>query len=190
MIRGQKFSFLPDFKYFHFEADAISCSPFSISSPPTRSGRPWGGILYRKHVLPDASNWKFSFCILYFYLAKISYRKHVLPGSKSMQVKGSCGRPRYIGDAISILWQFNLSKRQKQHKVKNVENFLKISFWVTVQPSTPHDIYLSNLTQINQNLHPHEWSRETWFHFLEFPRGWLAGPVFWCQGVVKDLRLS
>ena len=79
MIRGQKFSFLPNFKYFHFEADAISCSPFSISSPPTRSGRPWGGFCIASTCCPMQviGSSLFVFCIFIwrrFRIASTCYR--------------------------------------------------------------------------------------------------------------------
>ena len=52
-------------------------------------------------------------------------------------------------------------------------------------------IYLSDLTQINLKMHSRGRSGSL------IPISWslggedsLSGPVFWCQGVVKDLRLS
>ena len=65
MVRGQKFSFHPDFKYFHFEADAISCQrPFQyFLPPPGQAGRPSRGDFVSQARAPgiqvNASNWKF-----------------------------------------------------------------------------------------------------------------------------------
>ena len=87
MIRGEKFSFLPDLKYFHFEADAISCAALFNIFFPQQGGLAGGtgGILYHRHVHS---------------------------GSESMQVIGSSGRMRSVGDAISILRQFNPSEEK------------------------------------------------------------------------------
>ena len=97
--------------------------PFSISSSPLgRAGRAGGsgGILYRRHVLP---------------------------GSKSMQVIGSLGRTRSIGDAISILRQFNPSGKKKEcfllqelripNKPKSIKTHMQIAI-----PQIKPQIYL------------------------------------------------
>ena len=82
----------------------------------------------------------------------ILYRRHVLQGSKSMQVIGSSGRTRYIGDAISILRQFNPSKwkeKQETFLVQGRGPFFpfqslikrRISWWIEIFwiPETPRN---------------------------------------------------